>query len=38
MLIANAKEWARLHGRTLAAQALGVLGALFAIKGLLEAL
>ena len=38
ILIDNAKEWARLHGRALATWALVVLGVLFAIKGLVEVL
>ncbi len=38
VLVANAKEWGRLHGRKYGARALVVLGALFTIKGLAEAL
>lgn len=38
LLIENAKQWTRLHGRKYGAWALVVLGVLFAIKGLAEAL
>jgi hypothetical protein len=38
IMIDQAKEWSRLHGRELAVWALAVLGALFAIKGLVEVL
>jgi hypothetical protein len=36
ILIEDAKAWARMHGRKLAAWALFVLGVLFAIRGLIE--
>jgi hypothetical protein len=38
ILIDHSKEWARLHGREYAAWALVALGALFAIRGLIEVL
>jgi hypothetical protein len=38
VLIENAKDWARIHGRGLATWALVILGLLFAIRGLIEIL
>jgi hypothetical protein len=38
LLIEHAKEWGRLHGRQYAIWALVALGALFAIRGLIELL
>jgi hypothetical protein len=38
VLIENAKDWARIHGRGLATWGLLVLGLLFAIRGLIEIL
>jgi hypothetical protein len=38
VLVESAKEWARLHGRELGVWALVVLGALFAVRGLVEVL